>query len=276
MGNIHSPVLERDRPLCTVPFRMQSLWPSPGVDVDPSDAYIEHARSAPAGRPWVMMNMIESVDGAAADVGGRSGGLGGPADKAVFVAIRAVPDVIVVGAGTAIAEDYGPVRLSAPLRARRRAAGRPEVPRLAVVTASLQIDPGQRLFRDSPPGEPPPLVLTTTAADAGRRKALARVAEVVEVGDERVDWVLALRALRELAAAGVVLCEGGPSTNAQLVAADLVDEMCITVAPALVGGPAPRIAGGPDGGAARPLRLDRVLTADGYLFVRYLRDRDAP
>ena len=249
---------------------MLLLWPTPGAEIDPADAYARDNRPAPSGRPWVMINMISAVDGGATDPAGRSGGLGGPADKQVFAAVRSVADVIVAGAGTVAGEDYGPARLSPALRSARREQGRPEVPRIAVVTASLRIDPGRRLFAEAEP-EARPLVLTTAAADADRRRALSAVAEVISVGEDRVDWHLALAALGEATGARVVLCEGGPSTNAQLVAEDLVDEMCVTLAPSLVGGAAPRIVDGPAAGRLVPLELGRALTADGYLFLRYVR-----
>jgi riboflavin-specific deaminase-like protein len=249
---------------------MLVLWPTPGGEVDPAVAYAHDSRPSPEGRPWVMLNMIGSVDGGATDPAGRSGGLGGPADKEVFAAIRAVADVIVAGAATVASEDYGPARLSPAVRAARRERGQAEVPRLAVVTASLRIAPDRRLFREADP-DTRPLVLTTAAADPDRRRALEAVADVVEVGDRRVDWPRALAALGSAVGARVVLCEGGPSTNAQLVAEDLVDEMCVTLAPALVGGSAPRIVNGPAAGRLVPLALERALTADGYLFLRYVR-----
>jgi riboflavin biosynthesis pyrimidine reductase len=252
---------------------MLVLWPTPGGEVDPAVAYAHDSRPEPAGRPWVMINMIGSVDGGATDPAGRSGGLGGPADKQVFVAIRAVPDVIVAGAATVASEDYGPPRLSPALRAARRERGQAELPRLAVVTASLRIDPDRRLFREADPGSRP-LILTTAGADAGRRRALEAVADVIAVGDGRVDWRRAMGALRSAVGARVVLCEGGPSTNAQLVVEDLVDELCLTLAPALVGGAAPRIVRGAAAGHLVPLGLERVLTADGYLFLRYVRPTD--
>jgi riboflavin-specific deaminase-like protein len=252
---------------------MRMLWPDPGADVEPAEVYAADERPLPGVRPWVLTNMIATVDGAAADPTGRSGGLGGQADKQVFAAIRAVADVIVAGSATVIAEDYGPVRLTPELREARRQRGQAEVPRLAVVTASLRIDPDRRLFRDSD-GERP-IVLTTASADPGRRRALSAVAEVLEVGDDLVDWARALTALRDRAGARVVLSEGGPSTNGQLVAADVVDEVCLTMAPALIGGPAPRITGGGPGSRLRPLRTARILTEDGYLFLRYVRARTA-
>ena len=251
---------------------MRMILPTPVDAVDPTGAYGDDARPAPAGRPWVLVNMVASVDGSAIDPGGLSGGLSGGADKAVFSAIRAVADVIVAGATTVVAEDYGPSRPSAPVRQQRLARGQAAVPRIAVVSGSLRLDPRQRLFRDSAP-DARPIVLTVDAADPARRTAREPVAEVHAVGEGRVEWDRALTLLATVTGARVVLCEGGPRTVAQLVAADLIDEVCLTLSPELVGGPGPRLAQGPFGAVDRGLVLDRVLTEDGYLFLRYLSDR---
>jgi riboflavin biosynthesis pyrimidine reductase len=248
------------------------ILPTPVDAVDPAGTYGRDARPAPAGRPWVLVNMVASVDGSAVDADGLSGGLSGGADKAVFSAIRAVADVIVAGAATVVAEDYGPSRPTAPVRRQRLARGQPAVPRIAVVSASLRLDPGQRLFRDATP-EARPIVLTVENADPARRRALEPVAEVHAIGRDHLDWDRALAQLGAVTGARVVLCEGGPRTVAQLVAADLIDEVCVTVSPALVGGLGPRLAQGPFGARGLALVLDRVLTEDGYLFLRYLRDR---
>lgn len=250
---------------------MLRIWPPPAADVDPLTTVEDDARTPPPARPWVMINMIASADGAAADPSGRSGGLGGPPDKAMFAAVRAVADVVVAGSATVVAEDYGPARLTPAARARRRDRGQAEVPRIAVLSASLRLDPDGRLFRESPP-DARPLVLTTSTADPARRAALAAVAEVHEVGDDRVHLPRALDLLHTALGARIVLCEGGPATNAQLIAADLVDELCLTVAPSLVGGDAHRIAQ-PGEAVLRPLDLTRVMTADGFLFLRYARAR---
>lgn len=247
---------------------MRQLLPEPG-DVDPLATYLAADRPAPAGRPWVVMSMVSSLDGATA-VGGRSGPLGGEPDREVFRAVRAVADVVLVAAGTLRVEGYGPVRLSATARAARVVAGRsPEPPRLAVVSASLDLDltrPAQAPVR--------PLVLTTEDADPGRRSALEAVAEVRAHGRGRVDFAAALAGLAD-DGAGVVVCEGGPSLNAALVAADLVDEWCVTLAPAVVGGDSHRVVHGADelGAAGLPLELATLLEADGVLLGRWLRRR---
>jgi 5-amino-6-(5-phosphoribosylamino)uracil reductase len=80
--------------------------------------------------------------------------------------------------------------------------------------------------------------------------------------------------LRTSARADVVLVEGGPTSNAQLFAADLVDELCLTVSPQLVAGEALRILSGLQMDAPHRMTLDRVLLEDDYLFLRYLRARD--
>ena len=247
---------------------MRSLLP-PSDDVDVVEAYAA-ARPAPVGRPWVLADMIATADGAAT-VDGRSGGLGGTGDRAVFRAVRAVADVVLVGAGTVRAERYGPATATPELAERRAARGQAPAPRIAVVTASAELDPDLPLFGD--PARPP-LVLTTASADAGRRSALAEVAEVVEVTDApRLRPADALRALHDRGAA-VVLCEGGPSLLGQVVADDLLDELCLSVAPTLAAGGAPRIAVA-DQAVAAPMALAHVLEDEGYLFLRYVRPAGA-
>ena len=244
---------------------MRQLLPEAIDDVDPVAAYGADARPAPPGRPWVLVNMIASIDGATT-LGSVSGPLGGPADRRVFAAIRAVADVVLVGAGTVRAERYGPARA-------RDGTERPP-PRIAVVTASCDLDPGLRVFAEAAADQPPPIVFTCAAGPADRRAALAEVAEVVVAGEALVDLVAALG---ELAGRGarVVLCEGGPTLNGQLVAADLVDEWCASIAPFLVASASSRPAvGAPTPAGAVALRLDRLLAEDDLLFGRYVR-RDA-
>lgn len=118
-------------------------------------------------------------------------------------------------------------------------------------------------------------MLTVARADPERRRRLEDVADVHTVGDARIDWGRALGLLASTVGAKVVLCEGGPRTIGDLVTADVLDELCLTVAPSIVAGNGPRIAEGPQLSAPRTLALDRVLVADGYLFLRYLRHGSA-
>lgn len=247
---------------------MRRLWPDPGEVVDVAGVVAAEARPAPSDRPWVLVNMIASLDGAIA-IDERSGALGGPADRAMLSALRAVADVILVGAGTARAEGYGPARPRTATRAARRARGQDEAPRIAIVTRSLELDLTAPLFTEV---DRPTTIITCASGDLDRRAAAARVADLVVAGDQRVDLAAALVTLRT-GGAGVVTCEGGPSLNGDLVAGDLVDEWNLTVAPVLVGGDAGRASRGPHPIAPTGMELDRVLSDDGYLLTRWLRRR---
>jgi riboflavin biosynthesis pyrimidine reductase len=239
---------------------LQQIYPGTGP-VEPLDLYMGDARSHPE-RPWVLLNMISSADGATV-LGGKSTDLGDSDDLAVFKALRAVPDVILVGAGTARAEHYGPVKLDDERIARRRELGLEDLPRLAVVTGRLSLDPAARLF--STPDQRP-LVITGPAADPERREALEEVADVTQL-----DSLDAASILGALGGVRVVLCEGGPSLNGQLVAADLVDELNLTIAPVLVSGESARIVHGEEAVPPVDVALNRVLMGDRALFLRYLR-----
>jgi riboflavin biosynthesis pyrimidine reductase len=222
-------------------------------------------------RPWVRANMIASADGAS-DLEGRSGGLGGPADRLLLQVLRSLADVILVGAGTARAEKYKPARESAMLPATRQ--GRPPTPPIAVLSASLDLDPEAPLLTRAPDSART-IVITTEAAPARRRKEISRHADVIVAGADRVTATSAVWALASRGYARI-LTEGGPALLAQLAAAGLLDELCLTISPVLAGGQARRIlAGGPAGdlpqGLPETLRLGHVLADGAYLFCRYLR-----
>lgn len=246
---------------------MQRLWPDPAPVDDVAGMVAAAPRPAPPGRPWVLVNTIASLDGAIA-VGDRSAGLGRPADKVVFSALRAAADVVLAGAGTVRIEAYGPPRASPATRSARRARGQAETPRLAVVSASLELDPSWELFTAA---EEPPLVLTCASAPPERRRALGRVAEVVVVGEQAVDLPGALAQLRRLGVA-TVCAEGGPTLNGHLLAADLVDEWDLTISPLLVGGGGRAVAG-PPLAVPHETELSWLLAGDGLLLGRWLRAR---
>lgn len=238
------------------------------VDEDLADTYAELdlPRSAPApdgaDRPYVYLGMVASVDGTAT-LDGVSGPLGGEADRVAFRRLRETCDVILVGAGTVRTESYGPPKDSAEIRRRRTERGLGPVPRIAVATRSLSLDPDARLF-----GDPArrPVIVTVEEADPERRRRLAQVADVVVAGSEDVQPLAALRML--LPEGGRVLVEGGPSLNAQLVAAGVVDEVFLTVAPILAGGGKTILSAT---GPFNPRQLDLVELRhhDGELLLRY-------
>lgn len=243
---------------------MQQLLPVP-ADVDPAEAHGSAQRPVSPGRPWVLLNMVTTLDGATA-VDGVSGALGGDADHAVFVAIRAVGDVILAGAATVRAENYGPPRTPAARQVERLARGQQAVPRIAVVTRSLDLDPTTPLFTEAVER---PLIYTVEGADQARWAALAEVADVVAVGTDDVDMAAMAEHLASTGARTVVV-EGGPVINGQLLAAGLVDELNITLAPVLAGGSSHRLTHGADPGD-HEMTLAHLWTADDVLLARYVR-----
>lgn len=212
------------------------------------------------GRPAVRVCMVQSLDGVIA-IDGTSAALSGPADRAFYLACRSLADTVLVGAQTVRAEGYGPARLTPELIGARSRRGQPPLPRIAVVSRSLDLDPAIPFFTAA--GERP-YVITCAAAPADRRNALAGVAEVIVTGDADVDLEAALGALAT-DGAHLVVAEGGPTLNGALLEAGLVDELCLSVAP-MIAGDGPRLAVG----ARRPpaaMELHRAFVDRGHLFL---------
>ena len=174
--------------------------------------------------PWLRAGFVAGLDGTIA-VDGTSTGLGGPADRQVFRALRTVADAVVVGLGTARDEDYGPVPVPAEAARWRGTHGRaPTVP-LVVVSRSGRVPPGARWLTG------PALLVVPESAEPP-----ALPVEVLRLGRTDVDLVGLVAELHRRGL-GRVLCEGGPALLADLLEAGLVDELCLTHAPLLAGGP---------------------------------------
>lgn len=218
----------------------------------------------------VRSNFVQSLDGSITGVDGRSGSVNTPADQQVFALHRAHADAILVGAGTARAEGYRAVDLAPWQSAVRAAEGMGGHPALVIVSRRLDVDPAVARPVRGPGG--PVLVITTerAAADRGRRLREAGV-EVVGLGADDVDLA---RLPGELADRGLrrVVCEGGPQLHRDLLAADLVDELSLTLAPRVVGGSGPRTtAGAPLDGDLRFVPELVLVADDGTVFTRYRR-----
>jgi riboflavin biosynthesis pyrimidine reductase len=221
------------------------------------------------GDTWVRANFITSIDGGAT-TGGKSGPMAGPGDRLVFFLLRELADVILVGAGTVRIEGYSGAHAGVAERQRRQARGQSEVPQLAIVSRSGRLDRDMAVFTRT---EVAPLVLTCAAAQDATRRCLGDVAEVVdcsggdpgEVDEAAVLAVLRARGMRR------VLTEGGPMLLGSFMQRHLLDELCLTIAPYLVGGLARRIATGA-GQALTRMTCSHILTDDaGYLYTRYVR-----
>lgn len=239
---------------------MRRLLPTAGP-VDPVDAY---AGLDPPAR-WVALGMVGSLDGAVA-VDGRSAGLGSTGDRAGFRALRSLADVIVVGLGTAIAERYRPAWPARHVEARAE-RGQAPLAQLAIVTGSGMVPPDLPALGDA---DRPPLVLTTAAGARVARKRVGDRVEVVQLGaagEELVDPSVLVEALGARGL-GRIVCEGGPTLNHAMVAAGVVDELFVTIAPSLVGG-GPGLVGGLLPGGPHDLVLHELRVHGSELLCRY-------
>jgi riboflavin biosynthesis pyrimidine reductase len=198
-------------------------------------------------RPWLRTNFVSTVDGAAHDVSGVTASLGGDVDHEVFQLLRRLADVVMVGAGTARIEKY-------------RTSSTP----LALVSRRLDI-PDELVGPDL-------IVITITDAPADRIASLrAAGVEVMAHGEIEIDWTAVLA---ELDARGWrhVLCEGGPTLHGDLVTQDLVDEVCLTIAPTMTSGDAPRIAHSRHP-VTHGMTLGHAVPVGDVLLTRWVRDR---
>jgi riboflavin biosynthesis pyrimidine reductase len=242
-------------------LELNRLHPGPSGVVAALSLY-----AVPDGRRHVRGNMVASVDGAAT-LDGRVGTLTGPADQALLLLLRSLADVLLVGAGTLRAEGYGPLTVEPGLRELRLTAGQSPAPRLAVLSRSLDVDLAGPAFTEA---VEPPLLLTTELADPERVHAAGRVAEVVVAGERSVDLRRSVDVLTERGLTRV-LSEGGPHVLAGLFAEDLLDELCLAVAPVVTCGEGARVTAGPQLPAPASLALAHVAERDGFLFLRYTR-----
>lgn len=241
---------------------IDSVWPEAASDLD--DAALLRLYAPPPG-PWLRMNFVSSLDGAATRQG-LSGGLGDGADRRVFELLRRHADAVLVGAGTARSEGYGAMLLPEEAQSWRAARGLGRHPVFVLVSGSLRLDPASPIFTEAPVR---PIVYTVAGAPAAQREALGAVADVVDAGRSELD---PLRVRADLADRGLahVHAEGGPSLFGAFLAAGAVDEFLLTLAPTLEAGDAGRIVHGPAGAPTR-MSLTGVLRAGDALLLRYRR-----
>jgi riboflavin biosynthesis pyrimidine reductase len=219
-------------------------------------------------RPLVILNMVSTVDGRAT-IAGRSGPIAGRADRELFHALRGPVDAVLAGAGTIRTEGYGRIIGDERVRRLRVERGLSPEPLACIVSASLALPPDLPLL-----AEPEARVVVLTPSDASLPESAARVDYVRGPGDGQLDLASALVELRRRHGVELLLCEGGPHLNSQLLAAGLVDELFLSLAPKLTGGDPPdgealRILAGEEFEAPLELELLGVLDHDSHLFLRY-------
>ncbi len=240
---------------------MRRLYPDP-AEVDPAAEIgsLDLVSLAHEDRPYTVTNFVLTVDGRAT-IHGRSGPIGSDTDTAVLVALRTRVDAVMIGAGTMRAERYGRVVGDPDKRERREREGLADDPLMVLVSDSLELPWEAELFTC---GQGEVLVFTSSEVEPPDTPTPV----TVERHEHRVDLVAAVHHLRHERGVRALLSEGGPHLHAQLVAADLVDELFITVAPKLEGGAGPGLV---EGLPERTLGLELVwlLEDEGELFTRY-------
>ncbi|WP_156096706.1 pyrimidine reductase family protein [Amycolatopsis jejuensis] len=258
---------------------------------DLTDAEVEQRYVYPDGPRWLAVNFVSSADGGIT-IDGRSGGLSTPADRVVYRLGNDLADVVLVGSGTAMAEGFEGMRPNERTAERRRRHGLAPIAPVAVVSTGRSLPPDAPVITKA---AVPTIVITSAATDPALRAAWARSgADVLLAGtgdpalhEATGDPALHARpdeprpharhgdvdlrgAIDELARRGLrrIDCEGGPHLFASLLAAGVVDELRLTIAPMLVAGDAPRVAMGA-GIDPQQLELLSIIEDDGSLLLRY-------
>lgn len=244
-------------------MRLRRLHPTPGeLTAEEATSGFDFGRLAPPERPYVVLNMIATLDGRIT-IDGRSGPIGGAADRDLFLGLRTQGEAVMAGAGTVRNERYGRI-VRAPERRRRRVQeGLAPDPLAVVVSGRLDLPADLPLLQDRDSR----VVVLTAAQD----RELPPVAAQVDYlrGNPATALRPLLERLRREHGVRSIVCEGGPHLNAALIREDLVDELFLSLAPKIAGGAGPALLA-PDAPAAQlRLALLSVLEAEDTLFMRY-------
>jgi riboflavin biosynthesis pyrimidine reductase len=244
---------------------MHRVWPPEAAgEVDRQE--LERLYGYPQDRTkWLAVNFVSSADGAVT-IAGRSRPLSNPADRAVYPLGSKLADVIMVGARTAIIEEFTGIAPDDELLELRKRHGLTLVPPIAVVTSGHSLPPDAPVITDV---RTPTTVITCASAPRELQDAWSAAgANLLIAGEEVVDLEEATKRLAERGL-GRIHCDGGPRLFGSLLQAGVVDELRLTISPLLVSGAAGRIA---TGMAIDPtvLSLDSVLAEDDTLLMRYL------
>jgi riboflavin-specific deaminase-like protein len=211
-------------------------------------------------RPYLALNMVSTLDGKAT-IDWRTKGLSTELDRKLFHHLRTQADAVMVGAGTARVERYGRMAKAGELQDKREREGLARDPLGVIVSARLDLPADLPLLN-----EPEQRVVIATGSDA-TLEGLGDQVEYARTGD---DLPLLMARLREDHGVRSVLCEGGPTLNSHLLAANLVDELFLTLNPKLAGGAsALTIVAGRELVEPAELELVSVAEGGGDLFTRW-------
>jgi len=247
--------------------RLRWLLPERGGAVTAVEALdgLGLADLAPEHRPYVVLNMVVTADGAAT-VARRTAPISNAADRELFHELRAQVDAVLVGAGTVRTERYGRLVRDPQRRERRAALGLAPDPLAVVVSRNLILTPDLPLLADAHSR-----VLVVTASDAELDGCAAQVGYLRPPPGQQLDLAVMLGRLRSEHGVRSVLCEGGPTLNAALLPTGLIDELFLAVAPVLAGSAGSLTIVG-QAPLPEPVGLDLVwlLESEGQLFARYV------
>jgi len=243
---------------------LRRLYPEPGeVAVEDVVAGLRLGEHAPEQRPYVVDNMVSTADGRAA-IEGHAGPIGDDLDRVLFLRLRTQADCILIGAGTLRAERYGHLVRDPALRAAREAEGLAPEPLGCLLTRSLQVPWDTSLWTD-----PASRVAVYTSSPRNPPACAAQVS-VHRMPETELTVDRVLRSLRDDHGVRSVVCEGGPTVNRELLEAECLDELFLSVEPKLAGGGnAPTIVGAPPLNQPGRLELISLHEGNGALFLRY-------
>lgn len=239
---------------------VRRLHPGPfdefDADTDEGRAALKSLYSTPNER-WLRINLIASVNGAAAGDDGTSGSLTNRVDRRILGTIRRAADIVLVGAASVRAEGYF----------------LPKTAPLVIITGSGDLT-GHQIPDDVPTGRV--IVLCpSTAVSVVRSTLTAAHVSVLEldpavldpaVGSRNLNLAEVVDALHRQGHDSIV-CEGGPMLAAQLLSAQLVDEVCLSTSPQISSASLPVL---PRLVANHQLQLHQLLSdTDGHLFARW-------
>ena len=248
--------------------------PEPSAHLAAEDVYTDVFFPYRKARPYVLINMISSLDGKVA-VSGKAGSLGSFVDRTVMRNLRACADAVMIGAGTLRAEKLTLAIPEDHARARESRGLRPQ-PLAVVATVSGDVPLQENLL-----GSPPDNLLVFASPETSEEHlvTLSSHASVEIVTEEsakpgrRLDLEEALKILKTRYGVNVLLVEGGSALNHALVSSGLADELFLTLAPKVVGGEGPGTLTILEGPTLTPhktqLNLISIHISGEELFLRY-------